>query len=152
MSVRVVLLIVLLLQAALSQMGSLQVTPNSPSTLFTNTTYLVSYYTLYNLPASATFFLDFSSTYIGVPNGPLNISSTIGAVSISGATGSCSASKCTLRLNNNAAANSNIQFNIGNLLNPPFLLQQTTSLKVTFNSTYSESSSWIINSILYDSI
>jgi hypothetical protein len=138
MTVKTFLLIVLLLVSACSQTGtgSLQVTPNTP-TLFTNTTYLVSYYTLYNLPPSATFFIDFSSSYIGVPNATLNISSTINSLPANGATGSCLASKCTLRLNNNAAPNSNIQFIIGNLLNPPFLMQQTTNFKVTFNATYS---------------
>lgn len=137
MTLKNTILLLIFIVAVLAQMGSLQVTPNSP-TLFTNTTYLVSYYTLYNLPASATFFLDFSSTYIGVPNATLNISATtINSATATPATGSCTSSKCTLRLNNNAAANSNIQFNIGNLLNPPFLLAQTTNLKVTFNSTYS---------------
>jgi len=129
-------ILLLLLTLAAAQQGSLQVTPLN-SVLFANSNYQVSYYTFKTLPSSATFLLDFTSTYIVVPNTTLNVTASVGSSSVNGATGTCSSSKCTLKLNNQVAANSNLSFVVGNLQNPYFLMNQTIVTIITFNSSYS---------------
>ena len=90
-----------------------------------------------------------SSTYITTPEGALTTSATIAGQTVTGATGSCANSKCTLMLNNAASANTNIQITIGQLRNPYFLMQQNITTQVTFNSSYQENSAWSIVSSLY---
>lgn len=143
-----VLIMLVLVVAALAQTGSIQITPNTP-TLFADSDYLVSYYTFHPLPADATFLLDFSNTYITVPNATLNVTAEIKDQAVSGATGSCSNGQCTLQLNNAADANTNIKLTIGQLRNPYFIMQQNITTKVTFNASYKEDSSWSILANLY---
>lgn len=128
-------ILLLLVIGVLSQAGSIQITPNVP-TLYASSTYLVSYYTFYNMPSSATFLLNFTRTYITIPNGNLTITATVASVAVSGANASCSNSICTLKLNKNVVANTNIQFTIGNFTNPYFIQPQTITANVTFNSSY----------------
>lgn len=73
----------------LAQTGSLQVRPSN-GTLFTQSNYLVTYFPVRNVPASATFQLDFKNTYIVVPNASLNVSATVSGTPVTGATGNCS--------------------------------------------------------------
>lgn len=136
-------LLLLLLACASAQTGSIQVTPNNP-TLWAQSSYLVSYYTFYNMPSTATFALNFSATYITIPSGALNVSAVVSSASVSGATASCSGSICTLKLNKNVAANTNIKFTIGSFTNPYFLRAQPITANVTFNSSYTEYPTWTI--------
>jgi len=132
-------LFLLLLVLAASQSGSIQITPTL-STLYSSTTYLVSYYTVFNLPSTATFALDFTNTYITVPNASLNVTATVKNVPVNGATAVCASSKCTLKLNNAVIGGSDgsvILFTIGNFINPYFIMSQMISTKVTFNGSYS---------------
>lgn len=110
--------------------GSIQITPVS-SQLFSNTAYLVSHFSTTNLPTTTTYLLDFSSSYIVVPNATLNVTARVGNVQVSGANGTCSNGRCTLRLNNAVLAFTNIQFTIGNLQNPPFIFSQNITTRVT---------------------
>ena len=137
-----------LLTLVLSQTGSLQVIPVT-STLSTNSDYRVTYYTVRTLPASATFLLDFTSTYITVPDSALNASATVQNVAVTGATASCSSNKCLLNLNNEVSIYNNLTITIGSLLNPYFLNAQTINTKVTFNSSYSEDLTWNIDDSHY---
>jgi hypothetical protein len=132
----IIFLILLLFSTVYSQTGSMQITPNTP-TLYARTTYLVNYYTVFALPANASFTLDFTSTYIALPAGALNVTATIRNIPAASPNGSCTGSRCTLYLNTNAPSSCNIQFTIGSLTNPPFLMQQNIPTRVTFNATYS---------------
>lgn len=144
-----VLLIMAVISIALSQAtGSLQVTPNAP-VLFASSNYTVNYYTIYALPASASFQLNFSQTYITIPNATLNISAIVQTVPVSGATGSCASNVCTLKLNNPVPASSTMSFTMGMFQNPYFLMNQTISAKVTFNASYSENLTWTIAQSYY---
>ena len=145
---RQLFLLFLFCSLAVAQQGSLQVTPLNPS-LFANSSYQVSYYTFKMLPSTATFLLDFTPTYIVVPNSALNVTASVGNSAVSGATGTCSASRCTLKLNNQVAANSNLSFVIGSLQNPYFLMNQTINTVITFNSSYSENLIWSISASYY---
>lgn len=129
-------LILLLLALAFSQQGSLQVTPLD-SVLFAHCNYRINYYTVRTLPSTATFLVDFTNTYIVVPNATLNISASVGSIPVSGANGTCSSNRCTLRLNNLVVANGHLTFIIGSLQNPFFTMNQTLTTNITFNSTYS---------------
>lgn len=142
------LLLVVLIATAASQMGSLQVIPLT-STLSSSANYQVSYYTVHALPSSAYFLMDLSQTYISVPNSTLNVTATVQNSPVSGATATCSASKCTLKLNNAVTAFKNLTITIGSLTNPYFLRSQQTSALVYFNASYSESLSWNIDSSYY---
>ena len=144
-----VLVILAVLVLALGQAtGSLQVTPSAP-VLFAFSNYTVSYYTIYAMPSSASFKLDFSQTYILVPNATLNLTASVSSSVVSGATGSCLSNVCTLKLNNAVPIYSNMSFTIGLLQNPYFLMNQTISTKVTFNSSYSENLTWTIAQSYY---
>lgn len=143
-----VALLLLLIATALAQTSSIQITPSNP-TLFSSCNYLVSYYTFVNMPNTATFTLNFGSSYITVPNGTLNVSATISSNAVTGATGTCSNSVCTLKLNRNVAAGNSAVFTIGTLVNPYFLRNQSIPAIITFNSTYSESSTYVIPSEKY---
>ena len=137
-----------LLPTLQAQTGSIQITPNTP-TLFSDSTYLVSYYTFHPLPSNATFLLDFTNTYITIPNGTLTVSGKVAGIDVSGANGSCSNNQCSLMLNNAASANTNIQLTIGTLRNPYFRMQQNITTTVTFNQSYTEHSAWSIVATLY---
>lgn len=138
----------LLCSLACTQTGSLQVTPLNP-VLFASSSYQVTYYTIKTMPSAATFLLDFTNTYIIVPNATLNVTANIGSSPVNGASGSCAGSKCTLRLNNQVSANSNLSFIIGNLQNPYFLSNQTITTTITFNSSYNENIIWTISNSYY---
>ncbi len=129
------LVLALLITAVLSQMGSLQVKPLTP-TLFAKANYQVSYYTVHTLPANAIFLVDLTQTYITVPNGPLNVTATVQNQPVTGATASCENKICTLNLNNAVSAYSNLTITIGSLTNPYFMVNQPVTTKVTFNSSY----------------
>jgi hypothetical protein len=107
-----VAIVLLLIVTALAQSGSIQITPSN-SILFSSSNYVVSYYTFFNMPSTATFTLNFGSTYITVPNGALNVTALIGTTTVSEATGSCSNSICTLKLNRNLVASNSARFTIG---------------------------------------
>ena len=129
-------ILLLLVTLAHTQQGSLQVTPLNP-VLSSFTNYQINYYTVRQLPATATFLLDFTNTYIVVPNAALNVTGSVGNTPVSNASGTCSSNRCTLRLNNVVLTNGNLTFRIGNLQNPFFTMNQTLTTLITFNSTYS---------------
>jgi len=129
-------LLLLLLALACAQQGSLQVTPLN-SVLYANSNYQINYYTVRLLPATATFLRDFTNTYVVVPNAVLNITASVGNNPVSNANGTCSSNKCTLKLNNQVAANGNLTFIIGSLQNPYFSMNQTLTTNITFNTSYS---------------
>lgn len=143
-----VFLTLLLLAGAAAQTGSIQLTPTT-STLWAQSSYQVSYYTFYNMPSTSTFALNFSNTYITVPNGTINISAVISGVSVASPSASCSGAICTLRLNKVAAANTNIKITIGSFVNPYFLRSQPITANVTFNASYTEYPTWTIPSDMY---
>jgi len=145
---KLALLLMVMTSVVVGQQGSLQVTPLT-STLYTQSQYTLSYYTVKPLPASAVFELDFTSTYIGVPNATLNTSATVQNSPVSGATAVCASMKCTLKLNNAVSIFSNLTIVFGQLKNPYFLLTQPISTKVTFNTSYSEYLSWTIPTSRY---
>lgn len=147
-TIKLVLLVLAFAALAVAQTGSLQVLPSN-GTLFAQSNYQVTYYTVRNLPATGTFLVDFTNTYITVPNATLNVSATVGSIAVNGATGNCSNQYCTLRLNSAVAAFNNIYFSIGLLTNPYFSMNQTITTQVTFNSSYQESLSWTISASYY---
>lgn len=116
-------LILLIVGVGVAQMGSLQVIPLT-ATLSTLANYRVSYYTVRSLPANAYFVIDLSQTYIVLPGSAINATATVQNAAVNGATASCAASKCTLRLNNAVNAFSNLTITIGQLTNPYFLRSQ----------------------------
>jgi hypothetical protein len=142
------LLLILLVATSYAQTGSIQVTPIT-STLWTQSSYLVSYFTTANLPSTSTFALNFTNTYIMLPSGTLNTTATVNGAAVSGANATCSASICTLRLNRNVAGGSTIRFTIGSFTNPYFMRAQPITAIVTFNATYSETPSWSIPADMY---
>lgn len=135
-------LLLLLLAAAYSQTGSIQITPITP-TLWAQSSYSVSFYTFNPMPSTATFSLNFSATYITIPSGSLNVSA-VANTSAPAATASCSGAICTLKLNKAVPANTKIVFTVGSFTNPYFLRAQPITANVTFNSTYTEYPSWTI--------
>ena len=142
------LLLILLVATSYSQTGSIQVTPITP-TLWTQSSYLVSYYTTANMPSTCTFALNFTNTFITLPTGTINTSATVNGAAVTGANGTCSGFICTLRLNRNVAGGSTIRFTIGSFTNPYFLRAQPITANVTFNSSYSESPTWSIPPDMY---
>ena len=136
-------ILLLLIALVYAQQGSLQVTPLNP-VLFSLSNYRINYYTVRQLPSTATFLLDFTNTYIVVPNAVLNITGSVGNTPVSNASGTCSSNRCTLRLNNAVLANGNLTFIIDSLQNPYFTMNQTLTTLITFNSTYSENLAWTI--------
>lgn len=128
-----------------SQSGSINLKPIDP-TLFASTSYNVSFYTFNNMFSSSTINLNFTATYITVPNGALNVTATINGTTSSGATANCTNSICTLRMNKAipAGQGTSIAFVIGNLVNPFFLRSQSITANVTFNASYSETPFWVI--------
>lgn len=141
-------LVLLLLAGASAQTGSIQLTPTT-STLWAQSSYLVSYYTFNPMPSTSTFSLNFSATYITVPSGTINISAVADGTAVTSPTASCSGSICTLRLNRNVRANINIRITIGNFVNPYFLRAQPITTNVTFNATYTEFPTWTIPADMY---
>ena len=135
MTLKLLILTVMMAALAMGQQGSLQVTPLT-STLYTQSNYTLSYYTVHPLPASAVFELDMTNTYIEVPNATLTTSATVQNSPVSGATAVCASKKCTLRLNNAVPVYNNLTIIFGQLKNPYFLLTQPISTKVTFNTSY----------------
>lgn len=130
------ILALLLVSLAWGQTGSIQLTPNTP-TLWSQTSYLVSYYTFYTMPSASTLVLNFSSTYITVPTGTLNISTVLNSTPVTGAAASCSGSLCTIKLNRVISGNTNIKITIGLFTNPYFLRAQPVTSSLTYNSSYS---------------
>jgi hypothetical protein len=139
------IILLCLLIVAWSQIGSINVKPVD-STLFASTSYTISFYTFNNMFSGSTINLNFTATYITVPNGSLNVTSTINGTASSGATANCTNSICTLRMNRAIAAGqgTTIVFVVGNLVNPFFQRSQSITANVTFNSSYSESPFWVI--------
>lgn len=131
--------------------GSIQIYPNN-ATLFSSTEYFIAYYTIYNMPSSTSFNLDFSSTYISIPDSALNISATVNDSAVNGATATCSNMKCIVKLNNAVVATSRILFKVGSLTNPYFLGSQNVIIKITFNSSYNEPLTYTISSSVYQPI
>lgn len=127
-----------------AQTGDIQIMPND-SVLFASTQYEVSYYTFNNMPVNSTIIINFNATYIGIPNGALNITSVpSSSVSLPGATANCLNSICTIRLNRTISAKTNIKFLLSNLTNPYFIQRQSINTVIIFNSTYTENLNWII--------
>lgn len=137
------ILALLLISLAWGQSGSIQLTPNTP-TLWAQTSYLVSYYTFYTMPSASTFVLNFSSTYITIPSGTINISTVLNSTPVTGAVATCSGSLCTIKLNRVVVGNTNIKITIGSFTNPYFLRAQPVTASVTYNATYTESLAYSI--------
>lgn len=131
-------IVFLLVWLAWTQTGSLQIQPVI-STLSSSSDYNLTYYTFHNMPASATFLLDFTNTYISVPTASLNTTATVTGTSITSSTANCSSNKCTLKLNAAVNAYQTVIIQFGALKNPYFMLNQTISATVTFNASYIES-------------
>ena len=132
----------------MASQGSLQVFPVVP-TLFTTSQYTLSYYTVFPLPANAHFLLDFSQTYIQIPDAVMNTTATIQNQPVTGSTAVCAAMKCTLKLNNAMVAFNTLTINFGLLTNPYFLHKQTISTQVVFNGSYTEHLFWDILASTY---
>lgn len=143
------ILLFLLFIVSLSQSsGSIQLAPVN-STLYASTSYTLSYFAISALPSSTNFTIDFTSSAMGITNGNLTLSATIGSTAGSGLTGACWNSKCWMRLNQATANNVKITFTFGMLRNPYFLASQQVSVMVWYNSSYNETNSYTINSIVY---
>jgi hypothetical protein len=143
-----VFLLLFLLTLALAQQGSLQLSPLT-ATLFTSSSYRLSYYTVHPMPSTAQFLMDFSQTYIEIPNATLNASATVQNAAVVGATAVCASGKCTIQLNNAVGIYNNLTITFGALKNPYFLLSQAITTQVIFNSSYSEYLSWTIPTSMY---
>jgi hypothetical protein len=141
-------LLLLLIVGVIAQSGSIQITPHN-ATLYASSAYIVSYYTFFNMPSTATFSLNFASTYITVPNGSLNVTASMNGNTVTGATANCTNSICMLKLNKAVTQANSIQFTIGNFVNPYFLRSQTITATITFNASYIENQSWVIPSDQY---
>ena len=142
------LLIITLIALASASQGSLQLTPNTKG-LFTASTYSLSYYTVFPMPANAHFLLDLSNTYIQVPDASLNVTASINNTAVTGATVSCASMICTIKPNNAMAAYDTLIVNFGFLTNPYFLHKQSTTTQVIFNSSYTEHLFWDIPANTY---
>ena len=142
------LLLILFISASLANQGSLQVNPVT-STLFSTTNYELYYYSVFPLPQNATFILDFTNTYIHVPDASMNVTATIQGSAVTGVTATCASMKCTIKPNNAMGASSNLKVLFGLLTNPYFVYTQTVSAQVQFNNSYTESLSWNISSTRY---
>lgn len=132
------IILLCLLIVAWSQSGSINVKPVDP-TLFASTSYTVSFYTFNNMFSSSTINLNFTATYITVPNGALNVTATINGTNSPGATANCTNSICTLKMNKaiSVGQGTTIAFVIGSLVNPFFQRSQSITANVTFNASYS---------------
>mgnify|MGYP000442245021 CR=1 FL=1 len=133
MSKNIILLFLVALAA--SQQGSLQVMPTT-TTLFTASTYTFSYYTMHPMPSNATITLDFTNTYIEVPNATMNATGAIQGAQVSGVTAVCASLICTLKMNNAVNQLRNMSITFGLLKNPYFKNKQTISSQVQFNNSY----------------
>ena len=129
------LLLFFLLALAASQQGSLKVMPTT-TTLFTASTYTFSYYTGLPMPSTTTITLDFSNTYIEVPDAVMNATGAIQGAQISGVTAVCASLKCTLKMNSAVNQFQNMTITFGLLTNPYFRNKQMISCQVQFNSSY----------------
>lgn len=142
------IILLCLLIVAWSQSGSINVKPVDP-TLFASTSYTVNFYTFNNMNTTSAIILNFTATYITVPNGALNVTATINGTAVSGGTppsANCTNSICTLKMNRaiSAGQGTTIIFLIGNLVNPFFQRSQSITANITFNSSYFETPSWVI--------
>jgi hypothetical protein len=151
MPIKFLIVLACLLFSAFSQGGSIQIVPTNP-TLLASTTYSVSYYTIYNMPAATTFTLDFTSTSISIPSATLNVTATLNDITQSAATATCANMKCTLKLNVFASATSRIVFQIGNFMNPYFINSQVVQYRIVFNASYNEMAMFTITSSQYNPI
>ena len=142
------IILLCLLIVAWSQSGSINVKPVDP-TLFASTSYTVSFYTFNNMFSGSAINLNFTATYITVPNGALNVTATINGTAVTGGTppsANCTNSICTLKMNRaiSAGQGTTIAFVIGNLVNPFFQRSQSITANVTFSGSYFETPSWVI--------
>ena len=129
------IILLFLIALAVSQQGSLQVMPTT-TTLFSNSTYTFSYYTMHAMPSTATITLDFTNTYIEVPDAIMNATGSIQGSQVSGVTAVCAYLICTLKMNNAVSQLRNMSITFGLLTNPYFRNKQTISSQVQFNSSY----------------
>ena len=122
----------LLIVYILGQTGDIQIMPHDP-VLYASTQYEVSYYTFNNMPSNSTIIINFASTYIGVPNGSINITTpSSSSLTLPSATANCLNYICTIKLNRIITSKTNIKFLLGNLTNPYFIQRQSINTLIIF--------------------
>lgn len=110
------------------------------------TTYKLSYILSNNLTPSTTFTVNFSQSYLKVPNGtnPCNIK--VGATVVSSPTCTCTSLVCTFKPNYSASASLVVEIDILNITNPLFIYNQAINVSIYFSASVNYNYSIIVSS------
>lgn len=117
--------------------------------LGSTTTYKLSYISSINLNSATTFTVDFSLSFIRIPNGTNNCLIIVNGLTLSSPNCSCLSLVCTFKPNHSSGPNAVMEITIGNVNNPYFAYNQATNVHIYYSLSANYNFSVIILSSNY---